>query len=173
MDKERTLVVVGVGRVTDRTQTVQDASSPAQLFRRAALLAAADAGLSTSVLQDVELVGTVDMFFEQRWAARFGSNPYRNFPRTVATAIGANRVRDDCCWRAFIGGNGPQLLVNKVAELISTGKAPKAPILIGGAEANHAFDSIARAGKQDELVGLGWCDSDEFAEATPKPVVRA
>ena len=110
MDKERQLVVVGVGRCTDRAHTVEQSRTPAGLLRRAAELAAADAGLPVAAtLQDVVVVATVDAFFEERWKAKFGKRPYKNFPRTVAHEIGARDVRDEYCWRSLSGGNGPQV----------------------------------------------------------------
>jgi len=172
MDKDRQVVIVGVGRLTNREKSVEKSLTPAQLVHEAAKLAAVDAGLEAGpVLADVQMVCMMDMFFEERWKGRFGSRPYANFPRTVANTIGARAVRDDLCWRSFPGGNGPQYVLNKVGELLNQGKLPQGPILIGGAEANHSFDNIARAGRHEELPSLGWCDSNEFSKSTKKPKV--
>ena len=175
MDKERQIVIVGVGRCTLRANSLEDSLPPPKLLHRAARLAAEDAGLPASILHDVKVVATVDMFYEDRWKNRFGDRPYKNFPRTVADEIGAKSVLDEHCWRSYPGGNGPQYLVNKIGDLLSRAddSLPRGPILIGGVETNHSFDTVARAGKHEELRSReGWCDSEEFRNSAATPVVR-
>jgi hypothetical protein len=171
MDKERQIVIAGVGRCTDRAAGLDDSLPPAKLLHRAARLAAADAGLPATALQDVVLVATVDLFFDQRWQAHFGRRPNANMARTVANEIGARGVRDEHCWRSHHGGNGPQYLVNKIGDLLSRGELPQGPVLIGGAEVNHSFDTLARAKLHKQLPQRGWCDTDEFHKSVAKPVV--
>ena len=125
------------------------------------------------------MVATVDMFFDTRWQSHFGQLPYKNFPKSVAQEIGASRPDYDAqecpdglrLLRGFTGGNCPQLFVNLIGDLIQKGQLPQGPVLIGGAEANHTFDTLRRAKQHKQLPQKGWGDDPDLRDSIPKPEV--
>lgn len=165
MDPERQVVIVGVGRYTQRDHDVETAKNPIEMIKTSALLAAADAmggdrRAGENLLKDAVAIATMSMFLEMRWRAQFGSKMYRNMPRKVADSIGANPI-PQMCWRSAPGGNGPQMLVNTFAGLLSRGKiAQRGPILIAGCEVNKTFDTAVRDGIAGRLKVKGWCDNE-------------
>jgi acetyl-CoA C-acetyltransferase len=166
--KERVPVLVGVGRYTQHESTpIDQALTPAGMFRAAALRAALDAGCDAALLADAVAIGCPAMFLEFRWLGTFGKMPFKNFPRTVADELGANPA-DEFCWLSWHGGNGPQFLINNFADLISKGEMPQGPILIGGVEENATFDRAVRAGKKELLKNMGWDDGNTPPKTEPK-----
>ena len=113
-------VIVGVGQVTNRAQTVDDSVEPVELMAQAARLADDDAGggLLSRIdsLQVVNIIG---------W-------PYPDAPGLLASRIGAEPAHT---LYSAIGGETPQRLVNETAEAIVSGRTRLA--LITGAEAMH------------------------------------
>jgi acetyl-CoA C-acetyltransferase len=134
------------------------------MLEEAAMRAAADASVGDSLLKDLVGIGAPAMFLEMRWRDEFNSGSigdtgyYKNFSMSVANKLGAS-PDPAFTWYSEHGGNGPMLLVSSYAELISKGKIPQGPILVGGVEENSAFDRAARAGRGSALKDLGWGDA--------------
>ena len=145
-------VVVGVGQHLDRSVT---APEPALLMAEAARLAAADAGVDASASEVVAAVPT----FSWRYA-----DP----GRIVAEQIGAAGAHT---WTAVVGGNTPQLLMNRLAAEIAAGRLDQA-VLCGG-EADATKRAARRSGgdvpwpRQDLSITPDWSDGGEFVLAHP------
>src|SRR2546423_352032 len=109
----RTPVIVGVGQLLDR----EGGRAPTDLMVEAIASAEADAG-ATGLAAAAQVIGVVPVI---SWR-------YHDPARLVASAIGATpAVR----WYPAMGGNTPQLLVNRAATVIATGEADVA-IVCGG-----------------------------------------
>jgi acetyl-CoA C-acetyltransferase len=120
----RTPVIVGVGQVVSRDgETVE----PLALMEEAARLAAADAGLPIETVQHIAVVDAISQSLLDPGAL-------------LATRIGAQATSE----RSGLGGNGPQLLVNRVATQITEGLDVA---LVVGAE---AMATVTRLMKQGE-----------------------
>ena len=145
-------VVVGVGQHLDRSGT---APEPALLMAEAVRLAAADAGVDASASEVVAAVPT----FSWRYA-----DP----ARIVAEHIGAAGAHT---WTAVVGGNTPQLLMNRLAAEIAAGRLDQA-VLCGG-EADATKRAARRSGgdvpwpRQDQSITPDWSDGGEFILAHP------
>jgi acetyl-CoA C-acetyltransferase len=132
--------------------------------QEAAMRAAVDTGVGKGLLKDLVGIGAPAMFLEMRWRSHFKEGKlaetgyYKNFCMSVANSLGA-KPDPAFTWYSEHGGNGPMFLVSSYAELIAKGKIPQGPILIGGVEENATFDRAARAGRGEELKGLGWGDA--------------
>ena len=120
MDPERTPVIVGVGRYTQRIQaTIEESNTPISLFLRSARLAAADAlncggpaahngapgsPAADALLKDIVAIATPAQFLETRWQGAFnGERPFKNFPQRAAKSLNAN-PQPSLCWKSFPGG---------------------------------------------------------------------
>jgi acetyl-CoA C-acetyltransferase len=115
-------VIIGVGQITDRTTDPAAAPHPLQLALRASLAAAEDTG-STGILGRLNAVSVVNIF----------SWKYRDPAGQLCEMLGINPpMREYTCW----GGNVPQWLVNRAADMIARGEIEAA--LIVGAEALSA-----------------------------------
>ena len=172
IDKERQPVIVGVGRFTQFPQPVEQCVTPVGMLQESARRAAVDAvgpHHSSALLADLIAVATPGMFTETRWRAVFGkADPmYKNFSQSVATALHAHKVTPKFCIRSWPGGNGPQYLMNTIAELIANNDIPQGPILIGGVEENSTFDRAVRAGDKQKLKQAGW--GDHGIHSSPLP----
>ncbi|MEA2123659.1 MAG: acetyl-CoA C-acetyltransferase, partial [Solirubrobacteraceae bacterium] len=134
----RTPVLVGVGQVVNRDGEPRE---PLALMEDAARLAAADAGLALDRVQCVAIVDAISQSLADPGAA-------------LAARLGAT---PETTTRSGLGGNGPQLLVNQLAEQIATGALDVA--LVAGAE---AMATVSRLMKQGEEVPwtseAGWSD---------------
>lgn len=119
----RTPVVVGVGQRTNRTG--DPATSPLDLMEATALLANADAG--GGVLRSVDSVQVVNLMTAQ----------YVDPAASLASRLG---IPDGERLYTTVGGNTPQLLVEKACDAIVSGT--RKAVLISGAE---AFVSMRRA----------------------------
>lgn len=145
-------VVVGVGQHLDRTG---DAPEPAEMMVEAVRLAAADAAVDAAAS---EVVAAVPAF---SWR-------YADPARIVADRIGAAGART---WTAVVGGNTPQLLMNRLAAEIAAGRLDQA-VLCGG-ESGATRAAAKRAGgdvrwpRQDLEVVPDWSDGGEFVLAHP------
>lgn len=120
-------VVVGVGQLTNRIKSLDDAIEPVELMVRAARAAAEDAG-SPDLLSKVDTLEVVSIISWQ----------YPDAPGLLA-----ERLRIDPPHQVYtaVGGDTPQRLVNEVSEGIARGSVRVA--LLAGAEA-MATRSMAR-----------------------------
>ncbi|MEX0682797.1 MAG: acetyl-CoA acetyltransferase [Dehalococcoidia bacterium] len=114
-------VIVGVGQVTNRARTLDEALEPAELMARSARLAEEDAG--AGLLSKVDSVQVVNILGWQ----------YPDAPGLLAERVGAAPAHK---LYAAVGGDSPQRLVNETAQAIVGGRTRLA--LIAGAEAMHS-----------------------------------
>lgn len=124
-------VIIGVGEASERIESPDwQAMSPADLAGRAAQAASDDAGARASIAEALDLIAGVRQFETSgpRAVAPFGRAD--NFPRAVARRIGANPRH---AVLEPVGGQGPQHLVNEMANRIGAGEIGSA--LLCGAEA--------------------------------------
>ena len=79
LDKERTPVIVGVGRMTQFPKPVEECHTPVGMLqeagRRAALDACGSAAEGEKLLKDLVGIGAPAMFLEMRWRTAFPSGP--------------------------------------------------------------------------------------------------
>ena len=149
---DHTPVIIGVGEASERIGAEGYAAlSPADLAGRAAAAAVADAGAGADLAAHIDLIASVRQFetSHERATAPFGRAD--NFPRAVARRIGANPAR---AILEPVGGQGPQHLVNELAQEIGAGRLGMA--LICGAEAiSTQRDLMSRGETRDwsETVG--------------------
>ena len=162
----RTPVLVGGGQVSNRVDRGETALEPVELLTEAARRAAADTGVADAagVLAAVDAVRVAHIL----------SWPYRDPGALVAERIGAAGCR--LTGYATIGGNVPQLLVNRTCVDIAAGRLDVA--LVGGAEAWRTRTEARAAGTQppwatqsadvapDEILG------DDRAMVGPAEVAR-
>ncbi|MGH7024100.1 MAG: acetyl-CoA acetyltransferase [Caulobacteraceae bacterium] len=128
---DQTPVIIGVGEASERIDAKGfEALSPADLAGRAARAALADALSVDGLARHIDTIATVRQFETSgpRAVAPFGRSD--NFPRAVATRIGADPTR---AILEPVGGQGPQHLVNEFANAIGNGEARM--VLLAGAEA--------------------------------------
>jgi acetyl-CoA C-acetyltransferase len=128
---ERTPVVIGVGEASERIDAADYAAlSPADLAGAAARSALEDAGASTPLAAEIDVIAAIRQFeVSGPWAKPpFGRAD--NFPRAVARRIGADPAR---AVLEPVGGQGPQHLVNEFAHAIAAGEA--GCVLLCGSEA--------------------------------------
>jgi acetyl-CoA C-acetyltransferase len=138
-------VIVGVGQLTNRIKSLDQAVEPAELMARAARAAAVDAG-SEGLLAQVDTLEVVSILSWQ----------YPDAPGLLAQKLGIDPAK-----RVYtaVGGDTPQKLVNEVSEAIVNGTVRFA--LLAGAEA-MASRNMAR--KQE--AQLPW-----KVRGTPESVV--
>lgn len=151
-------VIIGVGQLLDRDDNSRRA--PHELMAAAAELACADAGVAGS---HVEAVAAVPTF---SWR-------YRDPGRLVAEQLGASGART---WYATVGGNTPQMLLNRLARSISHRELSLA-VLCGG----ESVRTRNRAKRNDEQldwpsqsddVAPDWHDGGQMLLADPAEVAR-
>jgi acetyl-CoA C-acetyltransferase len=139
----RTPVLVGVGQAEQRVDDPNEAKEPIDLLAIAARAADGDAGTRRSLLGDADTVAVIDML---SWkypdpgallARRVGATPRR----TVTTTV---------------GGNSPQMLVNRLATGITRGEHDV--VLLGGAECVH---TRWRARRAEPKAWLTWSEPDD------------
>src|SRR5262245_29900485 len=109
----RTPVLVGVGQLLDR----DGGREPVELMVEAVEAAEKDTGV-TGLASRADVIGVVPVI---SWR-------YHDPARLVAAAIGAEPAQR---WYPSMGGNTPQLLVNKAAAAIAAGESEVA-IVCGG-----------------------------------------
>jgi len=141
---DRTPILIGGGQITQRDVDPAAALEPAALMREAALRAAEDAGLGAGALARLDAVSVVNIL----------SWPYPNAPRLLGAMLGAT-PREEVY--TAVGGNSPQMLVDRTAARIARGEVGLA--LIAGAEAMRSMVRARRAG-----VRLAWS-----SDAAPPP----
>jgi acetyl-CoA C-acetyltransferase len=135
----RTPVLVGAGQWSNRVDRGDRPVEPADLMAEALRRAAVDSGAARDPLLGADAIRVVSVF----------SRRYRNAARLVAERIGAS-PRDEAL--SPIGGNEPQVLVNRACRDILAGDADT--VLICGAEAWRTRSSTPR-----DL--LGWTTQDD------------
>lgn len=153
----RSPVIVGVGQhlVHDG-----DAPEPAEMMAEAARLAGRDTGRET-LLSGVEVIAAVPTF---SWR-------YNDPGRIVAERIGAGDART---WYATVGGNTPQMLVNRLAGEIAAGRCDLG--IVCGGESVRTRQAAKRAGtdvgwpRQGDDVVPDWHDGGDFMFAHPAEV---
>jgi len=128
---DNTPVIIGVGEASERIDSADYAAlSPADLAGRAAAAALDDALSCAALAPHVQLIAAIRQFEVSgpRAVAPFGKAD--NFPRAIARRVGAGPAR---AILEPVGGQGPQHLVNELAQSIGAGQLDLA--LICGSEA--------------------------------------
>lgn len=138
----RTPVIVGVGQASQRPDDPSDAVEPADLLARAVEAAAADAGARTSLVARADVVAVADIL---SWR-------YPDPAAALARRVGAEPALTAL---STVGGNSPQMLVNRLAAAIARGDADVA--VIGGVECMY---SRLRA-RSGERRWLEWSKPDD------------
>lgn len=155
----RTPVVVGVGQHLVRDG---EAHEPAAMMAEAVQLAAADAGLA-SLAASAEVIAAVPTF---SWR-------YRDPGRIVADRVGADGA---ATWTVTVGGNSPQMLLNRLAVAISRGELELG--VLCGAESGRTRNLAKQRGeeldwtRQGDDVHADWQDDAPFLMAHPVEVER-
>lgn len=159
----RTPVVIGVGQSLNRTDQDAPEAEPVVLMERALRAAEVDTG-ATGVLQRAGVVAVVPVV---SWR-------YRDPGRLVATAVGAAGA---ATWLPSLGGNTPQLLVNRLCVEVQAGRADLGVVV--GAESYRTRIAAKRAGrhldwtKQAADVHPTWEDPVPFAMGHPAELARS
>ncbi|MFV0317173.1 MAG: hypothetical protein ACK5O2_09475 [Microthrixaceae bacterium] len=153
----RTPVVVGAGQFLNRVDHGSEPRSPVELIIEATGRARSDAGVE-NLTERAQVVATTPMI---SWR-------YKDPGRLVADALGAHHAKT---WYPAMGGNTPQLLLNKLACDISDGSLDTA--LLVGAEAWHTRATAKRADSRPEWESQGdsvvpdWGSEDTFTMGHP------
>lgn len=138
MTDPRTPVIVGVSQLTRRPEAypdVSEAAEPVELMAEATREAVSDAGAPDL------LAGVQATFVPQPLSRR-----YPDPARLVNDRLGLDDARS---YRALVGGNSPQLLLNEACRMIGSGDLDVA--VLTGAEAMYSRFRAKREG-----VDLGW-----------------
>ncbi|WP_245547446.1 hypothetical protein [Nocardia brevicatena] len=147
----RTPVLVGVGQIVHRPGE-PGLPGPAELATEALRRAGADSGAGDALLRSADLLASVAPV----------SRPYPNLAALVAAELGASPKRT--LQSAPFGSDGPQRLLNTLAQTIADGKSDIA--LITGAESVASWNAATRRG-----TALDWPEQDE--RVRPNEVVGA
>lgn len=115
-------LIVGVGQLTNRSDSLDDAVEPVEMMALVARAAETDAGVR-GLLARLDSVQVVNIF----------SWPYPDAPGMLAQRIGARPAHK---LYSAMGGETPQRLINDTAQAISEGHTRIA--LLAGAEAMHS-----------------------------------
>lgn len=174
VDPETVPVIVGAARYTQPRGTAPEkALSPVGLMTHVAQLAEADCGVP-GLLSELEAVACVESATRARCRLPFpqglGTELYDNMPRSLADAVGAS-PQDAGCLLTYDGGNSAQMLINAMADRISTREFSSC--LLAGCEDLASVMAALKAGKAaaDELAGR-WADSRRTRESGTAPPVR-
>ncbi len=138
MTDPRTPVIVGVSQLTRRPEAypdVSEAAEPVELMTEAVREAVSDAGAP-------DLLARIRATFVPQPLSRRYPDP----ARLVNQRLGLNDARS---YRALVGGNSPQLLLNEACRMIGSGDLDVA--VLTGAEAMYSRFRAKREG-----VDLGW-----------------
>jgi acetyl-CoA C-acetyltransferase len=141
--RDLTPVIIGVGEASERIDAPDyQALSPVALAAAAAAEALDDAGAEQSLAQHIDLIAAIRQFEVSgpNAVAPFGRAD--NFPRAVAARIGADPGR---AILEPVGGQGPQHLVNELAQAIAAGDVGMA--LICGSEAISTVRHLTSKGE--------------------------
>jgi acetyl-CoA C-acetyltransferase len=151
-----TPVIVGVGQFTNRPGEGPGPLSPTDLMAEAVAAAEHDCGAALAPRADV--VATVPVI---SW--RYGDPG-----RVVADAFGATEART---WYPGMGGNSPQMLLNRLCNSIAAGEIGVG--LLCGGESWLSTGRARRAGeeldwfRQDPSVAADWGSEDRFTMGHP------
>ncbi|MGI9577418.1 MAG: acetyl-CoA acetyltransferase [Microthrixaceae bacterium] len=151
----RTPVIVGVGQHTNRTNEGAEPLSPVEMMLEAT--AAADKDSGAAFAHRADAVATVPIV----------SWKYTDPGRLVAEALGNDRATT---WYPAMGGNSPQMLLNRLCNSIAAGEM-SVGLLCGG----EAWLSTGRARRAGEDLGWptqtkgkpGWGSEDKFSMGHP------
>ena len=155
----RTPVIIGAGQVINRDEPGRE---PVELMVEALAEAERDAGAG-GVLAKVDTVAVVPTF---SWR-------YSDPGRLVARRVGAS---DAATWYANVGGNTPQMFVNRLSRHIAEGSVDLA-VLTGG-EAGRSRRLAKAAGgdapwdRQPAEEVPDWLDDAPFLMSHPAEVAR-
>ena len=159
---DKTPVIIGVGEASERIDAPDYAAlSPADLAGRAALAALDDALSASTLAPHIQLIAAIRQFETSgpKVVAPFGRAD--NFPRSVAKRIGADPAR---AILEPVGGQGPQHLINELAQAIGAGETDMA--LICGSEAISTVRHLSSRGESrdwSETIG-GQLEDRGFGE---------
>ena len=159
----RTPVLVGVAQYVDRDSPPAVALSPLDMLARVAAAAVADSGADSQGRGIVvDTLAVVRLFADSSPAFRSPFGSYANLPRSLAARLGQAPRR---LIYGPVGGNTPQMLVNRLAESIRTGESDVA--LIAGGEALRTQAKAQKAG-----LALDWSDDPGGEPETLGPETR-
>ena len=150
-----TPVIIGVGQFLNRDD---DAPMDPIALAVAAARLAGDDSTALAVLDDLDAIAVVPIV---SWR-------YSDPGRLIAAALGAE---PSLTLHPSMGGNTPQMLVNRVCERIAAGEISSA--LVCGAEAYRTRMRAKKSGatldweRQDPDVVPGWTDSTSFDMGHP------
>lgn len=139
-----TPVIVGAGQFLNRTDEGADPLSPVELMLEAAAAAERDSGASLAARADV--VATVPVV----------SWKYTDPGRLVARGLGNDSA---ATWYPGMGGNSPQMLLNRLCNSIAAGEI-SIGLLCGG----DAWLSTGRARRQGQDLGWPTQDATEWPD---------
>jgi acetyl-CoA C-acetyltransferase len=152
--RDDTPVLVGAGQFTSRAKP-ENSPSPLELLKIVAERAVSDAGLSGSVLAELDALAVIAFSIDAPGGlSKLPLPRLANPPASLARAVGASPG-----WSVYTetGGNSPQQAVNVVCERIAKGKAELA--LVTGAEFLGSLMKRLKGGLGFE----GW--GDDITEA--------
>jgi acetyl-CoA C-acetyltransferase len=150
IDWTRVPVVIGAGQVTNREEDPLAAPDPFELMESAARRAAASAQPAGEARAGTVLEELSHCFMVHSLSLRHGEPA-----RALAERIGANSAAARC---SGMGGNIPQWLINRAAELVVAGGQPL--VLVVGAEALATRRRAKKAGQRlDWPSAEGWPDT--------------
>ena len=171
MAGDLTPVIIGVGEASERIDAADyQALAPVELAARAAQAAIEDAGAVGSLAAGIELIAAIRQFEVSgpRAVPPFGRSD--NFPRAVARRIGADPGR---AVLEPVGGQGPQHLINELANAIGKGELGLA--MICGSEAISTVRHLVSRGETRdwaESVG-GQLEDRGFGPRLTEPELAA
>jgi acetyl-CoA C-acetyltransferase len=166
-----TPVIIGVGEASERIDAADYAAlSPVELAAGAARAALEDTGAARPLASELEVIAAIRQFENSgpRAVPPFGRSD--NFPRSVARRIGANPAR---AILEPVGGQGPQHLINELANAIGRGELGLA--MICGSEAISTVRHLASRGETRdwaETVG-GQLEDRGFGPRLSEPELAA
>lgn len=151
--EDSTPILIGVGQVTEKNISPQEAGSPMDLAGEASRRALIDSGVGDQLAPLIDTIAVIRLFSDSlnRPRQQHGFGRAENPPRAVAKRIGANPISSIY---GQLGGNTPQKLVNEMAERIVAGDVNVA--LLTGAEAIKTTQTALRNG-----VELNWQEDDD------------
>lgn len=148
----RTPVIIGVGQFLNRVDEGAEPLEPTALMTEALRVAEADTGVAGAAGR-ADVVAVVPVV---SWR-------YRDPGRLVAAALGAD---DAATWYPAMGGNTPQMLVNRLATEIASGRVDLG-VVVGG-EAYRSRVGAKRAARsldwtnQADDVAPDWQEGERF-----------
>lgn len=131
-------VLIGGGQVTDK-RPAEEVANPIELMAEALRKAAFDAGPGLALLGEADVLIALGLTADSLEAR--GLPTYVNIPALVASTLG---IAPAAQLSTAIGGNTPQLLVNRYAQQIAEGQCEL--VLLTGAEALAGMMGRLKAG---------------------------